>query len=347
MSTVLAGEFRVSRTVIFVVVMTAILSAEHRSFTVEERIAILTRARVWESRDPQSLDVKTGPDGAGAFAPDAVVACDYAGQSTSGHSPKFSCALAKGDHVKVKYGAANGEVYAEVAATRLLWLLGFYADRMYPVRVLCHGCPSRIVGTRTAQKGEKDATELRIAAIEREMKGVEVELKNRRGWSWGELDIAKGASHAQRDALKLLTAMLQHTDTKSEQQRLICPDGDCAHPIAMINDLGLTFGRASLYNANDVSSTNLEQWSNAPVWDGKTGCRANIKKSYTGTLDHPSISEEGRAFLAERLNAISDAQLRDLFTVARFDKRRGDSIDGWVAAFKQKRDAIVARRCNN
>jgi len=31
----------------------------------------------------------------------------------------------------------------EVAATRLLWALGFPADGMYPVRVICRGTPSR------------------------------------------------------------------------------------------------------------------------------------------------------------------------------------------------------------
>ena len=40
----------------------------------------------------------------------------------------------------MKYGRYNGEVYAEVAATRLLWALGFPADRNYPVRVVCAGC---------------------------------------------------------------------------------------------------------------------------------------------------------------------------------------------------------------
>jgi hypothetical protein len=330
--------------VLFAIVATAVLSAEHRTFTVEQRLAVLNRATVWESRDTASLDVRTGPSGPGAFAPEEVVSCDYAGQSASGHSPKFNCAITKTDQVKVKYGAENGEVYSEVAATRLLWMLGFYADRMYPVKVLCHGCPKHINGSKT---DDKDVIALPIAAIEREIKGLEVKLRNRRGWEWGELDIAKGSTRAQRDALKLLTVMLQHTDSKSEQQRLVCLDDDCERPVAMINDLGLTFGRASLYNSNSPSSSNLEMWSRTPVWDGKTGCVANIKKSATGTLDHPVVSEEGRGFLAERLQQISDPQLRDLFTVARFDKRRGDSIDAWIAAFKEKREAIVTRRCDN
>ena len=326
------------------VAATAAVAAAHHTFTVEERLAILNRASIWESRDTGTLNVSSGPEAKGGWEPEALVACDYAGAPGTGRSPKFTCALPGHDHVKVKYGAENGEVYAEVAATRLLWLLGFYADRMYPVRVECHECPKSLGGQST---GDKDVVEFPIAAIERPMKGTDVELPKRRGWAWGELDIAKGATPTQRDALKLVSVMIQHTDSKSEQQRLICPDDDCDHPIAMINDLGMTFGKASLYNRGTVSSVNLTEWSKAKVWEGKTGCIGSISKSYTGTLDRPHISEEGRAFLADRLMKISDAQLRDLFTVARFDRRRGDPIDAWVAAFKEKREAIVSRRCDN
>lgn len=344
MSTRLAGVQDVRAVLICVVAATAVVEASHKKFTVEERLAILNRASVWEARNVAAADVRTGPTGHGSYAPEALVTCDYAGQPTSGNTPKFNCEVGKGDTVKVKYGRENGEVYSEVAATRLLWMLGFYADRMYPVRVQCRGCPKKIGGTATAEKGVVD---LPFAVIEREQHGVEVELRNRRGWEWAELDIAKGSPRAQRDALKLLAVMLQHTDSKSEQQRLLCPDEDCGHPIAMINDLGKTFGRSSLYNADAPSALNLDAWAKTPVWAGKTGCVGNIARSYTGTLDRPPISEEGRAFLAERLQQVSDAQLHDLFTVARFDKRRGDSIDGWVAAFKEKRDAIAARRCDN
>jgi hypothetical protein len=50
----------------------------------------------------------------------------------TGMTPKFKCDLGKGDEVKVKCGEKNGEVYAEVAASRLLWALGFQADVMCP-----------------------------------------------------------------------------------------------------------------------------------------------------------------------------------------------------------------------
>ena len=68
----------------------------------------------------------------------------------------------------MKFGRDNGEVYAEVAATRLFWALGFPADHMYPVRVRCEGCPAGKEATR------EDASGLILfdpASIERKFKG--------------------------------------------------------------------------------------------------------------------------------------------------------------------------------
>ena len=65
------------------------------------------------------------------------------------------------------------------------------------------------------------------------------------------------------------------------------------------------------------------------------------------------ISEEGRAFLADLLTQLSDAQLHDLFEVARFPLRSQGvkpdkpmiTTDQWVDAFKEKRDEIIRRSC--
>ena len=105
----------------------------------------------------------------------------------SGRSPKFTLrASAATIEVKVKYGKTNGEVYAEVAATRLLWALGFGADHMYPVRVICRGCPADLEGAPTANRRQ---ALFDPAAIERKMKGTELEWDDTVGWSWSELDL--------------------------------------------------------------------------------------------------------------------------------------------------------------
>ena len=220
----------------------------------------------------------------------------------------------------MKFGGANGEVYAEVAASRLLWALGFGADRMYPVRVLCRRCPPGFGGVE-----QSDGNRLfDPAVIERRMPGDNVPTVE--SWSWQELETvdekAGGAPRAHRDALKLLAVLIQHTDSKPEQQRLMClDDGEsgkpCAHPFLLLQDVGVTFGQANTFNANSTGSMNFAAWSRTPVWKDATKCTGNLPKSFTGTLDNPAIGEEGRQFLADLLGELSDSQLRDLFEISR------------------------------
>lgn len=316
------------------------------------RLAAIKRAQVWVATDVATMDIMAGPAGPGGFAPNATVTCDYREKVMTGRSPKFTCVIPPDDEVKVKFGPDNGEAYAEVAASRLLWALGFGADRVYPVQVICRGCPARIQGTA-------------IATIQRKMPGKDLAAGDVIGWAWPELALldadAAPERRAERDALTLLAAFMQHTDSKPEQQRLLCvgsaptaaAGGPCAQTVMMVHDLGLTFGAANRFNRNSVGSTNLKQWAHVDVWKDAKSCVANLKKSRTGTLDNPVISEPGRRMLADLLVQLTDRQLRDLFTVARFT-RRSASADGppiapelndWVAAFKEKRDEVVNHTC--
>ena len=298
------------------------------------------------------MDTKVGPTGPGTFPPDATVTCTYLKKKIGGGTPKFACVIRPDDEVKVKFGPSNGEVFAEVAATRLFWALGFGADRVYPVRVVCHGCPSSIRGTE-------------MASIQRKMPAKDIETAKGSGWGWPELDLVDpavgGAPQAQRDALKLLAVVIQHTDSKPEQQRLICrrkhdkrTDGKpCLEPFMRVHDLGQTFGHANTFNRDAEGSVNLEEWSRAPIWRDTQSCVAHQSKSASGTLDNPVISDEGRTFLADLLAQLTDTQLRDLFVVARFPRRSTTTdaspdtttIDQWVDAFKQKRNEVVNRTC--
>lgn len=323
----------------------------------------IRRAQVWKATDVGSMDIRMGPQIPGAFAPDEEINCDFVDRKPDGHSAKFYCAIAPDDEVKIKYGRSNGEVYAEVAATRLLWALGFPADAMYPVRVVCRGCPADPFHRKGA-RAEKTVFE--FAAAERKFPGTPVKIDGEEGWTWPELDLvdesAGGAPRPQRDALRLLAVFLQDTDTKAEQQRVICADkrsprerGEeaCLQPMMMLNDLGQTFGRANLFNRDRLSGMIFDRWSRATVWKDPTLCVGNLPQSFSGTLNNPRISEAGRRFLADLLGQLSDAQLYDLFEIAHATSRTIDgshagepSVDQWVSAFKKKRDEIANRSCD-
>jgi hypothetical protein len=321
-----------------------------------ERAALLRRAQLWSPVNVAAVDLRSGAVD-GTLAPGTTLTCEYVDRKFGGHTPKFGCTT-DGDHVlKVRYGRDNGEVYAGVAATRLLWALGFSADALSPVHVLCRHCPAALAseGIRTV-----DGIQFDIAAVERTVPGTDVVARGSGfGWAWPELALvdpaAGGAPAAHRDALTLLAVLLQHSDNKPDQQRLICRTpthsshelAACVDPWLAIHDLGQTFGRANTFNRSGLGSVNLDLWSTTPIWKDRAHCVGNLAPSRTGTLSYPQISEPGRRFLADLLAQLSDEQLRDLFSVARFaDKPHGGGpVDAWVAAFKHKRDEIASASC--
>jgi hypothetical protein len=177
--------------------------------------------------------------------------------------------------------------------------------------------------------------------------GTIVEAADDQGWSWYELDRidpARGSSRAEVDALRLLAVVLAHWDNKGPNQRLVCPDGKqlpdggCSEPLAMIQDLGATFG---------PDRVDLHNWQAFPVWvDAKT-CTVSMKTlPFAGaTFEDRRISEAGRQMLAGLLDQLTDRQIADLFTAARladYDSiaAEGRDVGAWVRAFREKITAV-------
>lgn len=344
-----------------------------KKLSVAERQQVMERAHVWRPMNTASLDLVKGPILPASQRIPHQVACTFVfpNKPLTGMTPKFKCDLGKGDEVKVKYGEKNGEVYAEVAASRLLWALGFQADVMYPARVTCRNCPSDPFLSSSAdwQRGRPADVSTRVfdpAVIEREG-GSAVEVPGYEGWAWPELDKvtpqSTGATRAQLDAFKLLAVFIQHSDSKPGQQEIVCQEGakrkdakgneTCAEAWLVIKDLGGSFGKATKLNSSKMK---LSDWDDAVMWKDAKQCVADMPRSFTGSLEDPKITEAGRRFLAERLMLLRDHQIRDLFTVSNV-VRRGETIDGadgkkrpvtvddWVRVFKRKRSEIVAARC--
>jgi hypothetical protein len=332
----------------------------YKDVSHDDRMKAIQRAQVWRPIETATLDIKAGPKGPGAFAPGEAVTCEYFAKDSAGKTPKFWCAITPRDEVKVKYGENNGEVYAEIAASRLLWALGFGSDAIYPVSVFCRGCSTDPHKQHKQKDPTKGQAKFDPAIIERPFPGDAMEVKKDYGWDWGDLAFvdpeAGGAPLAHRDALALIAVFMQHSDTKPEQQRLVCLDrvvgltpienGGCAQPFMLMGDVGKTFGKANLFNRDQPGAVNLKAWAESEIWTDDDGCIGNLKKSYTGTLDRPRVSEEGRKFLVERLMQLSDAQIRDLFEVAQVTRRdKTTTVADWVNVFKQKREEIATRSC--
>ena len=329
----------------------------------QQRDAALAAARVWHapSVPPSKADLGHNARGPGAFLETDEVDCHFTLTKARGTSPKFYCALSDGTTLKVKYGATNPELPAEVAATRLLEALGYPVDRMFIVRnVRCFGCPpfpyqamecmDRIGAENACLQGAdaRRAVSFPGAVVERQMAGRKIETSADEGWAWYELDrinpAAGGSSRAEVDALRLMAVLLAHWDNKAENQRLLCAagsdreDGSCGHPIAMIQDLGATFGPLKL---------ELQNWRRVPMWTDVAACRVSLKALPFdgGTFGEHLISEEGRQFALRLLRQLGADQLRALFAgagVTQFNHVLTAAHDpaAWVEAFMAKIDAI-------
>jgi hypothetical protein len=328
--------------------------------SAERRAAALRSAQVW--REPSTpvpqADLKSNPTGKGAFKDSDVVSCRLVIKAMGGTTPKFDCELPGGETIRVKYGRGNPELHAEVAATRLLAALGFGADRMYVVRtVRCAGCTGfpfhslRCLAETGIERAcfpsgldHGKTTDFDHAVIERRLEGRRIEAVADQGWAWYEIDqvsaSAGGAPRAHVDAIKLMAMVIAHWDNKAENQRLIClpggdqPDGGCTRPLAMLQDLGASFGPTKL---------DLHNWRSTGVWKDPRACLVSMEQLPWGgaTFPEQQISEAGRQFLIERLDQLSEGQLVGLFEGARVESSEGLMAESrqpkmWAAAFLDK-----------
>lgn len=330
---------------------------------------MINRAIVWKPIATSEVDIIRGPEPAIRFG--ATISCAFLEPDPQdppgGKTPKFTCRDKNGKKYKIKYGIDNGEVYAEVAASRLLWALGFPTDNYYPVRVECQGCPKdpwtyiedalsgqlgRIGGDdRWKQELWEKGDRLFIpAVVELKFDGAVIEQHDKQGWGFGEFVNFEDLSRQEqiyREGLLIMMGLLQHADNKDQQQRLQCSkdqmvklaDGalDCNRPTALVHDLGWTFGHG--WKANDpinISRMNLDEWVSTPVF-ANSACKINphsipdmflVPKSQRRSWHPVQVSEAGRAFIASRLNALSRKQIEDIFRVSRVKMREPMQVGG-------------------
>jgi hypothetical protein len=188
------------------------------------------------------------------------------------------------------------------------------------------------------------AREFHPAVIERRIAGRVLESEPDEGWAWFELDridpTVGGSPRRDVDALRLVAVLLAHWDNKPENQRLVCPPGAdlpggaCAAPLAVIQDVGATFGPTKL---------DLRNWRATPIWQEAASCRVSMEQLPHGGATFPEthVSEEGRQHLLHLLEQLSEDQIADLFTgsgATAFDAANGEgrSARAWMEAFRDK-----------
>lgn len=299
----------------------------------EQRLRYLAEARIWSDPGPLTPeDLSNGPKvrlppaveraGAGETVPCIFV---KPGKALGGKTPKFTCRTPGGATIRVKYTdgtkEGNREVFSLVAATRLLWALGFDADPVFPIAVDCQDCPE------DPMSGEGPRGARRYTAVYQPRFSETVMVDGTdpdQGWRWGEIDEAidalppgplRARQHEHFDALTLLGVFLQHGDRKPEQQRLACggaidrtagevhpvaeEDGHaysvpvffehpgaraCTEPIVAVQDVGATMGGAGRTSNPHTAKMHLESWAARPVFHSAERSPAGMAPECHGEL---------------------------------------------------------------
>jgi hypothetical protein len=293
------------------------------------------------------------------------------GQKLGGKSLKFLCLADDSQTLLLKYWdreleSGNREVFAAVAAARLIWALGFGTIPVMPVELRCRGCPANPM-TGKGAVGDRRYVALMTGQLSKPLNVTKRD--SHQGWSWRELHDAiealpagdeKVRQRTHLDALTLLGVLIQHGDRKPEQHALYCdaqvaPEAGvvtavddetsdavltehkgtaaCTNPAVAVVDIGSTFGGAGRLSKKGTAKMNIKEWATKSVFkaSGGTACRGNLTVSLTagdeGRPD-PPISEEGRRFLVEQLHRLTPDHLHALFMAARVDQMKDDVRDG-------------------
>ena len=325
-----------------------------------ERRDYIAQASLWVpegSLNTGTIDFKKGPFTKPWYLPEELVTCKYIPMAAAyeegkpnGATPKFKCEGANGRKLKVKYGAEDGEVYSEVAATWIMTAIGAYADKMYPVRLNCPDCPS------DPFKSEKDGGSwLNGAKVAIEDKtGERIEAQANSGIGFDEYYRIEDRVGAE--ALVGLAHFLKNGDNKAANQAIGCLEQDsvsdpatgkakCLKPIVFLQDTGMAFGAPGVISFAK-GKMNYDAWAAEPVWADAGTCRLDLETHLTCSSlpkvdfsgrDLHQIGEKARQMLVRRLSLLSREQLVDIFTAARAPERAPRHSAGeWADLFLSK-----------
>lgn len=299
----------------------------------------------------------------------------------SGLTRKFVCTLATGVaakptlDIKVKYGPENPEVNSELIGTRLLWALGFAADRMYFMKTTrCYGCSEDPFKKRDLDPTSYEVPrEFSPTAIERKYDGSSIRkptikyvttpgphphqkpvASSLAGWKFDELlnvvsddPRIRADQEMKRNALTLLATFINHVDSKAQNQRLVCmvpldANGKCnGRVVMMIQDLGAAFGKGFHLTKGSLLRVNHQGWTSTPIWREPARCKAGTSFWFTQSFKYAIVTESGREFLVKLLKGFSAGaagrkRVEDLFRAGHVELRSAATAEQWADTFMAK-----------
>jgi hypothetical protein len=263
---------------------------------------------IWQPVDIRSRDVLRGPTSEG-IAP-ALDNVKFLGRQTGGNNLKYRIEDANGNEWVVKIA---DESQAEVAATRLIWALGYRTeiDHIVPrisIEKIGNYKNARFEGRpKTIKRGER--------------------------WSWTN---HPHTGTKEFDGLRIMMAFVNNWDLKDENN-IIIEDGGKSYLV--VSDLGSSFGKLA-----DKSKSRSGRSVNEPEDFAKAGFvkgvnNGIIELDYRGMgEDHlKGIKVENARWLADLLLQLTDKQISDAFRAANYSN---EDVNLYTAAVKARISAL-------
>jgi len=243
-----------------------------------------------------------------------------------GTRPKALARDAAGTIWQVKFRGApdSNEVHAEIAATRLLWALGYFVEELYFV-------PSgRLEGGSGDDPEYAMGADGTFHAARFEKRSPDLEFVDDVKWSFGSNPFYTGR---EMSGLKILLTMINDWDNGGSRNTMVLrtrrPDG-VVEDRYMMADLGASFGWMGPL-LQHRTRWNLADYQRQPFIDDVDD--GEIDLHYKGEGDIDKIPLDHARWFASLVGQLSAAQVRAAFEAS---GATPEEIDGFSRRFIEK-----------
>lgn len=293
------------------------------------------KAVLWQDPgDIGSRNLLDGPGGA-QHRPDSVMT--FVEEDLSGSTPKFKVRDRGGVEWKAKLGL---EARPEVAASHLLWAVGFFTDEDYFLPTLeLENAPAALV--RGGESWIQDGRIVNAVRLERISKHKKLGY-----WKWKQNPF-RGTR--EFNGLRVMMALLNNWDVKDENNAIyLDPDGIERYEVS---DLGATFGTINYTSSDSDSKSNLPKYKEskfltrirpAYVNFGTPGARpffplifhlpSYIKRLHLRWIGR-HIPRADAKWMGSMLARLSPQQIRDAFRAAGYSET---AVEGFAEVLEKR-----------
>jgi hypothetical protein len=247
----------------------------------------------------------------------------YLKEDKGGTSPKFEVEDANGEKWKAKLGT---ESQPETAASRLLWAVGFAANKNYLVP------EATVPGVAAKQKRGKKliGADDRVTNVRMQMKPDH--LKKVRDWNWRD---KRNRGRHDFNGLRVMMAVLSNWDLKGENNAIF--EDETGKKIYAVSDVGASFGTSGRSYNDEITKNNSRAFSTHKFITKKTKNYVDFNFPTHPSLVHLAMFEwvwyyqqmrnhwigrhiptEDAQWVGSLLGQLTPQQIRDAFRAAHY-----------------------------